>query len=97
MTVHFNQNSMATILSFKEVVDIPGVRIATDTNQERAMTDIPQNGKFFRFKECKYRLYYYDTKKEDDEAEENNTIDNNTIIDYSCIQNVKENTNFLTK
>ena len=38
MTVHFNQNSMATILSFKEVVDIPGVRIATDTNQERAMT-----------------------------------------------------------
>ena len=61
------------------------------------MTDTPLNGKFFRFKECKYRLYYYDTKKEDDEAEENNTIDNNTIIDYSCIQNVKENTNFLTK
>ena len=38
MTVHFNKNYMAKILSFKEVVDIPGVRITMDTNQERAMT-----------------------------------------------------------
>ena len=37
MNVHFNQNSMATILSFKEVADIPGVRITMDINQERAM------------------------------------------------------------
>ena len=31
MKVHFNKNSMATILSFKEAVYIPGVRITTDT------------------------------------------------------------------
>ena len=29
---------MAAILSFNEVVDIPGVRIVMDTNQERAIT-----------------------------------------------------------
>ena len=46
MTVHFNKNSMATILSFKEVADIPGVIITTDKNQERAMTVTLQSGKF---------------------------------------------------
>ena len=61
MTVQFNQNSIATIISFKEVTYIPGVRITTDTNQERAMTVTLQNGKFFKFKECKYGIYYYDT------------------------------------
>ena len=50
MTVHFNQKSMATILSFKEVIDIPGVKIATDTNQEPAITVTLQSGKFFKFK-----------------------------------------------
>ena len=34
MKVHFNKNSMATILSFKEVADIPGVRITTDTEKK---------------------------------------------------------------
>ena len=38
MTVQFNKNSMTIILSFKEVADIQGARITTDTNQERAMT-----------------------------------------------------------
>ena len=38
MKVHFNKKSMADILSFKEVADIPGVRITTDTEKERAMT-----------------------------------------------------------
>ena len=38
MTVHFNKNSMATILSFKGVVYTPYARITMDKNQERAMT-----------------------------------------------------------
>ena len=40
MNVHFNQNPMAKILSFKEVADIPGLRITMYKNQERAMTVI---------------------------------------------------------
>ena len=97
MNMHFNQRSMATILQFKEVADIPGVRITTDTDQERTMTVTIQNGKLFKLKECKSGIYYQDTEKKDDEAEENNKTNKNTIIYYSCLQTVKENTNFLTK
>ena len=97
MTVHFNQNYMATILSFKEVVYILGMRITTDTNQERAITVTLQNGRFFRFKECKSGIYYCDTENKDDDSEEKNNINNNTIIDYSCIQTINENTNLPTK
>ena len=88
---------MATILSFKEVADIPGARITTNTNQERAMTVTLQNWKFFKFKECKSGIYFYDTENKYDKAEENNNINNNIIIDYSCLKTFKENTNLLTK
>ena len=49
------------------------------------MTVTLQNGKFFKFKECKSGLYFHNTQKENDEAEENNNINNNTIIGYFCI------------
>ena len=45
MTVHFNQNSMTTILSFKEVTDILRVKITTEKNEEHAMMVTPQNEK----------------------------------------------------
>ena len=64
MKFHFNKNSMATILSFKEVTDIPGVRITTDTEKERAMTVYLGNGRTLKFKECKYGLYFHDTENE---------------------------------
>ena len=74
MKVHFNQNYMATILSFKELVDILGVIIATDTKQERAMTVSLGNGKTFKFKECKSRLYFHDTGKKEKNVEEINKM-----------------------
>ena len=49
---------------------------------------------FFKFKGCKSRLYYYDTEKKYDKSEENNNTNENAIINYSCLQTVKENTNF---
>ena len=45
MKVHFNKNSMAKILSFKEVAYIPGVRITTDTEKEISMTVYLGNGR----------------------------------------------------
>ena len=45
------------------MANIPGVRITTDRNQEPAMTVTLQNGKFFKFKEYKSGLYFYDTKR----------------------------------
>ena len=59
MKVHFTKNAMATILSFKEVADIPGVRITTDTETERAMKLSLGNGRTLKFKECKSGLYLF--------------------------------------
>ena len=59
MKVNFNINFMATILSFKEVADIPGVRTTTDTKQERAMMVYLGNVRTFKFKECEYGLYFF--------------------------------------
>ena len=47
MSVHFNKNSMGTILLLKEGSDIPGVGLTTNTNQERAMTVTLKNGNIF--------------------------------------------------
>ena len=88
---------MATILSFKEVADIPGVRIITDTKQERAMTASLGNRMTLRFKECESGLYFYDTEKKENNVEEINNINENEIIDYYSLQTVQENKNFLTK
>ena len=93
MKVHFNKNSMATILSFTEVADIPGVRITTDTKQERAMTVSLGNGRTLKFKECESGLYFYDTEKETNKVEEINNI-NGDVIDYSYLQTVQENKKF---
>ena len=94
--VHFNKNSMDNILSFKEVTDIPGVRITTDTEKERAMELSLGNGRTLKFKECESGLYFHDTEKETNNVEEINNI-NGDVIDYSYLQTVQENKNFLTK
>ena len=80
---------MATIMSFKEVADIPGVRIATDTKQERAMTVSIENGRTLRSKECKSGIYFYDTEKRENNVEEINNMNENEIIDYSYLQSVQ--------
>ena len=69
MKVHFIINFMATILSFKEVADIPGTRITTDMKQERAMTVSLGNGRTLKLKECKSGLYFYDTLKKENNVE----------------------------
>ena len=37
MLVHFYKDSMATILSMKDVANVPGVRVHMDTNIKRAI------------------------------------------------------------
>ena len=80
---------MATILSFKEVVDIPGVRITTETKQERAMTVSLGNAWTLKFKECESGIYFYDTEKKENNVEEINNMNENEIIDYSYLQTVQ--------
>ena len=79
------------------MADIPGVRITMDTNAERAMTVTLQNRMFFKFKECDSGLYFYDTEKKIDKSEEINNNNNSNIINYYCLQIIKEDENLLTK
>ena len=96
MKVHFNKNSMATILSFKQVADLPGVIITTDTSKERSMIVTLKDGTVFKFKECASGLYYFDTDKSSDEvAIVNNTRSN--VTEYTMLQTVKGNQEFLSK
>ena len=69
MKVHFKKYSMAAIRSFKEVADIPGVRITTDKKQEIAMTVYLGNRTTLKFKECESGIYFYDTGKKENNVE----------------------------
>ena len=79
MKVHFNKNSMATILYFKKVADIPVVRITTDTEKKIAMTVSLGNGRTLKSKECESGLYFHDTEKETNNVEEINNINGDVI------------------
>ena len=47
-----NKNYLATILSRKDVNNIPRVRVTIDTSIEKAMNIILTDGTIFKFKEC---------------------------------------------
>ena len=38
LKVHFNKDSLVNVISFKQVSEIPGVKITTDTSKEDAFT-----------------------------------------------------------
>jgi len=59
LDIYFNTESMANILSLKDVVSIPGVRISMDSTVERAIT-VEHEVRTLKFKECCDRLYSYD-------------------------------------
>ena len=60
LKVHFNKDSLANILSCKQVSEIPGVKITTYTPKEDALTVHLKDGKEMKFK-CNECIYYYNT------------------------------------
>ena len=46
MNVHVNDNSLATILSLKDVSNNPGVHVTMDTLKDKAMNEIMTDGTF---------------------------------------------------
>ena len=73
LKVHFNKNSMANVLSFKQVSEIPGAKITTDTSKEDAFTVHLKDGKEMKFK-CSEGLYYYDTNSNNQSKSKVNNI-----------------------
>ena len=56
MPVYYNKESLANVLSFKEVAALKGVRIALDTSVENAIT-VHYGEMVLKFKEYKNGLY----------------------------------------
>ena len=63
LELHYNQNLIATILSFKIVANLPGVRVVYDSDKEDVIHVILPNKFVLSFKPCKDGLYYLDSTK----------------------------------
>ena len=92
--VHFKEESLANIISFRDIANIPGVKITMDTTKERAITVMMANGSEYKFNECPDGLYYYDTAKKS-EGYYNKTKP--ILTPYSFAMTVNENKSFFTK
>ena len=57
MLVHFNEKSMATILSMKDVANLPGVRIHMESEVEKEI-NVFYKVRLVKLKECEYGLYF---------------------------------------
>ena len=69
----FNEDSLVNVLSFKQVSEIPGAKITTDTSKEDAFTVHLKDGKEMKFK-CSEGLYYYDTNSNNQSKSKVNNI-----------------------
>ena len=88
--VHFKKDSMANILSFKDVSELSGVHITMDTKKEDAIVVTTKEGNVIRFKPYSNGLFYYDME----------TVTSNkfkeTVKPYSLVQTVESNKQFFT-
>ena len=109
LTVHFNHNSLANILSLSDVANLPGARLTMDLSVDRAII-LHFKGKKFHFRECSDGLYYLDIchghKMVEGESQEVDSQDNSSndivtpyLSDFTSqfLQTVAENSKFYTK
>ena len=61
LNVHFNNNSIANIISLSDIANMDGAKLTMDTSVERAI-NVHVGDLKIQFKECTDGLYYYDTK-----------------------------------
>ena len=78
MLIYFKENTLANVLSFKQIAALPNVKITTDTSIAKAIS-VHVGDKVFKFEECNDGLYYLDMKKQ------NNL--NNQVNNYSSSSN----------
>ena len=95
MTGYYNPHSLASILSFKEVANIPNVCITMDTLHKKAITITLSNNTTIKFTKCADGLYFFDPAHNNSK---NTTTDYIPLILLSNIQlisTVKEKNLFL--
>jgi hypothetical protein len=96
LRVHYNELSMATILSLASVIELPGYFARMDSRMESAILVYTPSDKIYKFLQCKDGLYYFDTERADIHIL---TYSNTELSDYphpSFVQTVASNKQFLT-
>ena len=91
LCVHFNADSMANILSLKDIASLSDVRIRIDTDQDCAIF-VELGDKMWQFSECRDGLYYYDTAQNLNEENKSKAA----ITHYSNLSTVNANKEFFT-
>jgi len=61
MPIYYNKDSLANVLSFKQVAALDNVKFTLDTSVEKAIV-VHISNKQFKFKECRDGLYFLNTK-----------------------------------
>ena len=89
LDVHFNEASMATIVSFSDVCDIDGIRVIFDSNMGIHFDVILPTGETLRFKRVNLKLFYFDTNI-DSSFITNLSKPKHSIIEYSNLQTVTD-------
>jgi len=84
LSVHFDERSLATILSMKDIARIPGARITMDSAKERAVFVKLADRTVLKFEECSSRLYYFDSNN----FNKKSVI---SVIGYSALETVAAN------
>ena len=68
ITVHFEEDSLATFFSLKYVANIKGVYVAMDTKVKTSILVHLGYGKVLKFLECNLGLYFYDTRNNNNKS-----------------------------
>ena len=91
MDVHFDQNLLATVISYHAVTALPNVRIMVDTSVEDVSNVVMEyKHKMLIFRPCGRGLHYFDTASEKNYEKVLNT-DKQSVNSYSMIQGVHTN------
>ena len=83
----FNKNSLATILSFHDVAEIPGVNIRINKSEDRAIFVALPDSHVLKFTECSSGLYYVDI----------DNFNKTEIIVYSALSTIQDNEKLYSK
>ena len=100
-TVYFNERSIAIVLLFKKISELPGVKINTNASVEKAFFVHTEDVNIINFFECKDGLYFYDPTLENIQNKNDVNAYNNSSL--ACDKNiilfstVEENEKFFTK
>ena len=85
---------MANIVALKDMADVPGVLITIYSSKERANA-VEHQGKFYKFKECQYGLYYYENAVDNSISGATNKS-NSPITPYLFLSTVEENKSYFS-